>query len=709
MSLADKRMVLLAREVESKKKSLAYEFPREFRKARSGLVQFLLDVFRPNPLQQGSRLRGFYFSGQRLVSHVAPIGENTVTDFSAAPRRADATMFFGAKPPLRPGEVPAASSAVVNSTMPKPLFLTEFFQNILLKDRAGNVAPRVNMREQMYRNLAFGGMGGLLLILSVCWANSWRNNRQLLNEVQASVESVNRLPPGGTTTDALPELESLRASLVKLNEYDRHGAPLSYRWGLYAGNNVAPALNRLYFERFRITFLDPILGKFTTLFRSLKSSEPVQDDVYSLLKTYRMITSGACPPDGKLLNASLLPMWSPAGLSPAESELAEMQMQFYVSELMIQNPYKQQVAEDDAAVTQAQTYLHDLNGPDRIFRLLVDQVNHDTQGDNLSNYPANYDEVLTGPKSVDAVYSRSGWDAMMDHIHNDKLASGGEACVLGDTSRFSNLTLDLATKRDVEELYLKSYIDHWSSFLAAHHVVAFGGTADAARKLHTLADNNRSPLLGLVYMVSHNTDIASGPSANSKVGEAVDQITKNAKQGISGVLKRLGEKKDQSKAIDEIAPPAGTSPADVVRDFEPVHVMVDPAKADSWLNAKNQDYIKSLAELGNALAAIPARPDPRIPADQQAIDNANKAVESANTALHTLTGLFPNTPSQVDVDLKALLAEPINYADRSLKHLPPFPRLPLLLFLRLLLLHQIWGRLRRRSIIPRGRCALVLS
>ena len=673
MSLADKRMLLLARETESKKKSLAYEFPREFRKARSGVVQFLLDVFRPNPLQQGSRLRGFYFAGQRLVSHTPAVGEATMTDFSAAPRRADATMFFGTKPSLRPGEASAASGAGIHAAVAKPLFLTEFFQNILLKDRAGNVAPHVNAREQMYRNLAFGGVGALLLLLCVLWADSWRNNRQLLNEVQASIDSVNHLPGEGATPETLSELETLRGPLARLNDYDRHGAPLSYRWGLYAGNDVAPAMNQLYFERFRNVFLNPMLGKFTALFLSLKSTTPVQDDVYSSLKTYRMITSGACAPDSKFLNASLVPVWMSAEFSPSESELAEKQMQFYVSELTVRNPYKDQVAEDEEAVTQAQAYLHDLNGPDRIFRLLVDQVGQETQGDNLSNYPAAYDEVLVGPKSVEAVYSRAGWDGMMDRIHNNKLASAGESCVLGDGSRISNLTLDSETKREVEELYLRNYIKHWSAFLGSHHVVAYGSTADAARKLRVLADNNRSPLLGLVYMVSHNTDVASGVSANSKVEQAVDQIATSAKQGIGSVLDRFGAKKAQSKVTAEIMPAVGVSPADVMREFAPVHVMVDPTKSDSWLNSKNQDYIKSLAELSNAIAAIPARPDPKAPADQQAIDNANKALEAADASLHTLTGLFPNTPSQVDVDLKALLAEPITFAERSLRHLPAPP------------------------------------
>ncbi|MGB7718501.1 MAG: type VI secretion protein IcmF/TssM N-terminal domain-containing protein, partial [Bryobacteraceae bacterium] len=66
-SLADRRIVLLPRENDPQKVPGAYEFPREFRKLRNGLVQFLVDVCRPSQLRASPFLRGFYFSGVRPV------------------------------------------------------------------------------------------------------------------------------------------------------------------------------------------------------------------------------------------------------------------------------------------------------------------------------------------------------------------------------------------------------------------------------------------------------------------------------------------------------------------------------------------------------------------------------------------------------------------------------------------------------------------
>ena len=66
-SLAERRLDLLARENEGDKKPGIYEFPRELRKLRTLLVQFLVDLARPSQLSVNPFLRGFYFSGVRPV------------------------------------------------------------------------------------------------------------------------------------------------------------------------------------------------------------------------------------------------------------------------------------------------------------------------------------------------------------------------------------------------------------------------------------------------------------------------------------------------------------------------------------------------------------------------------------------------------------------------------------------------------------------
>jgi type VI protein secretion system component VasK len=399
--------------------------------------------------------------------------------------------------------------------------------------------------------------------------------------------------------------------------------------------------------------------------------------VYSLLKSYRMITSGECKPDGEFLNSSLMPIWSSAlSLSAVDTaSLAEKQMQFYVSELKVRNPYQQEIAENGKAVTRAQAYLRDLNGPDKIFRALVEQLNHEKPGDTLSHYVPNYGEVMTGPNSIDAAYTRAGWDAMMESIRGHKLASAGEPCVLGTQSRLQDITLNAATERDVQDLYIKNYIQRWQSFLGAHHVEQFRNAPDAAQHLRILADNNRSPLLGLVYMTSHNTDLAAAQSGESTVQVMGQAAKEQINKGIANLWNKVGGK--SNTGVPHPTPPSDIPSAkSVMIAFAPAHAVVDPANPEKWLNPNNQGYVQALEELGNSLAGMPARIDTKEPADQQAVERANKALQAAIAAHHSLGALLPNTSSQVDVELKALLEEPINHAGRVIKAVPIKPPPP---------------------------------
>jgi type VI secretion system protein ImpL len=671
MSLAEKRLIFLAREDEAKKKSTAYEFPRELKKLRGDVVQFLLDVFRPNPLQPGPRLRGFYFSGQRWISRNVAASDNSVVGFTVMPRRAEATIMFGAKPAT------PARSAVPSGAIAKWMFLTDLFHNVILKDQAGHVAPTVNTREQEYRMFAFAGAGALLLLLCMVWANSWRHNRDLLNSVKTAVQSVHLYHSDAATYDeALTDLDSLRMPLVTLLDYDRHGAPVSYRWGLFSGHDVTNALSTLYFDRLRRLVIDPSLSSITAVFLGLDQSAPV-GNVYDLLKTYRMVTSGACKPDAEFLGNTLLPIWAQTGssLSPDESTLAGRQLQFYISELFIRNPYEGAIQENSAAVRNAQAYLSQLNGPDKILGSLVAQINKDQQADVLGSYAPNYVGVLSGPATVEAAYTRNGWVALMDDIQNHKLDSAGEACVVGKQSGSGAISFTSENERQVKDQYIHNYIQHWKSFVAQHHVEAFHGPSDAAQKLSTLADNNRSPLLAVAYMTAYNSDLASLGHGGGSTAQALTEAGKGAvKNFISKMSKATGTATTPVQSA--LTPASGLGANDVMYAFKPAWAVADPANRDKWINPTNQPYIQALQELGNSLAALPSQNDKKDPATQQAFDRANKALAAARTAYDALGAAIPSTSSGVDLDLKTLLLEPITYARAIIDRVPAKPEPP---------------------------------
>lgn len=672
MSLCDRRMVLLAREDDSAKKSMAYEFPRELKKVRGNLVRFLADVVKANAMQPGPQLRGFYFSGVRRIARTSTAQDLSVTKFSGAPRALDATVFFGSRPNAG-GRNIVAKPTDGDGTVPKWTFLTDLFHSVVLADSAGHEAPRPDTRPHLYRNVAFASVGSMCLLFSMVCANSWVNNRNLLNSFQATVNSMQRVIAPTPGPDTINELETLRSRLADLQGFEMNGAPLSYRWGLYSGHALSGAMNELYFNRFRRLFMDPMLASFVRDL-SATATGASQNDIYTELKAYRMITSGACKPDEAVLATTLLPVWTSA--VPVSQELlpiADKQVQFYLAALLFRNPYQGQLTENPDAVKLAQAYLQSLHGPEKLVRAAVEKVNRAGKSDSLVSYASNYTEVINGPGQVQAAYTKEGWTAVLANVHDKQLASAGEACVIGET--VSRLPLDTETQQKAETLYMQAYVSQWKNFVAAHNVTAFANRQDAVRKLRILSDNNRSPLLGLVYMVARNTNFPAEPPKStletgvSRVGQEVSALGKKVGQILPGLAKDTKSPQGEPQATEA---PGGPTPADVFNEFQPVKAVVDPTKPDKWVNDNNKEYLTALAQLSDAIGALPEHFEL---SDQPKYDAAKRAADDSLNAARKLEQSFSHPSLGVDLDLKRLLEQPILYAKGFL---PADPTRPLI-------------------------------
>ena len=77
-SLCDRRPDLLSREHDGDKLSGIYEFPRELRKLRAPIIQFLVELCKPTQLGPAPFLRGFYFSGVRATFVSEPVRQAPV-------------------------------------------------------------------------------------------------------------------------------------------------------------------------------------------------------------------------------------------------------------------------------------------------------------------------------------------------------------------------------------------------------------------------------------------------------------------------------------------------------------------------------------------------------------------------------------------------------------------------------------------------------
>ena len=187
-SMAALRPEYLARENDASKLPGIYEFPREFRKLRSLVVQFLVDVCRPSQLTVGPFLRGFYFSGVRpVVVTDAPPG--------AAARRAAGLRGALPAPPgmFRMGATQAPQPVVsghATRKVPQWLFLGHFFSDILLADRAAMGASGASTKTGFWRRVLLISAAALCFILTIGFVVSFFKNRALENQTIEAARGI---------------------------------------------------------------------------------------------------------------------------------------------------------------------------------------------------------------------------------------------------------------------------------------------------------------------------------------------------------------------------------------------------------------------------------------------------------------------------------------------------------------------------------------
>jgi type VI secretion system protein ImpL len=504
-SLCNRRIDFLAREHAPDKLPGAYEFPREFRKLRNSLVQFLVDLSKPSQLRAAPFLRGFYFSGVRpvVVEELAPAAPAARAPQQPGQAPSTATGIFrsGQAAPAQP--LPAAPQVRGTRRVPQWLFLSHFFHDILLEDRSALGASSSSVKANLLRRVLLATAAGLCLLVSIGFLVSYVRNRSLETRVLEAARGIRAVEPGGQalpSLDSLKRLDTLRQVLVTLTEYEREGPPLSLRWWLYTGSDLYPDVRRTYFNR----AFHPVVFGWTqaALLESLRRlpGSPGPNDqyrpVYDALKAYLITTSEYKRSTREFLSPVLLNRWAEGRNVDAErTGLARNQFDFYSEELKTANPFSTE--NDTLTVERARRYLKSFNAEERIYQGLVDAASR--KFPPVRMFP---NEVVLDPKEVRGAFTKDGWSFMQTTFK--KPVFEGEEWVLGPQVFAAQDQAQLEQK--LRAFYYRDFIKEWREFVKAASVSKYNDLQDAANKLGILS-GGQSPLLGLLCLVSQNTNV----------------------------------------------------------------------------------------------------------------------------------------------------------------------------------------------------------
>jgi type VI secretion system protein ImpL len=614
-SLCDRRPDFLAREHDPVALAGAYEFPRELRKLRGGVVQFLVDLCRPSQLQAGPFLRGFYFSGVRAVvtQEVAAPAPREQRPASGALGGATSVFVAGG----RPAEA-EAPRAMTTRKVPQWLFLSHLFSDVLFAD--STVAGGSGARVGLLRRILLVAAACLALVYAIALIVSYSGNRSMETSALTAVRAIGSAQVTAIETpplETLARLETLRQSLETLTWYQQQGAPLRLRWGLFTGDDLYPTVRRAYYSRFYSLLFGSTQLSLVEGLRRLPPAPTPTDDygaAYDTLKAYLITTTHHDKSTRLFLSPVLMRHWLEGkNPDPERVQLVRKQFDFYSEDLRLSNPFSSQA--DSFVVDRGRRYLSQFAGVERVYQFMLAEASRQNPSVNFNQQFPGSARVVVNTKEIAGAFTRGGWTTMQKSIPNADRFFAGEQWVLGDQGASG---IDRAQmERQLRDRYTADFIGQWRAFLQATTVVRYANLKDAAGKLTDLA-GNQSPLLAAFWVVSQNTAVASEPVKNA---------------------------------------------------FQPVQAVVSPESKDRYIGPSNTNYMNALVSLQAAVEQ--ASGGAGGPGDPM-IGQINTQATSAKILTRQMAQGFRIDPEgKVEQTTQKLLEDPILQVESLIRSMGP--------------------------------------
>ena len=503
-----------------------FQFPLEFATLRSNLNEFIGALFAKNTYQETPIFRGVYFTSGTQEGR--PM-DRVLGSMARA---------FG----LRPQAEVAPSAEQAKEA--KSYFVTDLFKKIVFPDQ--NVAGRTarEMRRQRFRRFGYAlaalAIALLLIVPSSC---TFARNQELVTSSKDIAVNASKLRWDDNTPaiEKANKLDAIRARLLQLDAWNRDGAPISYRWGMYTGNSLYPALRGVYVSLLRTGFADPSKAELEGHLRSIDPASSTKGEAfnrsYDDLKTYLMMSDlelahldppWAGPRLSRTWASTLKTPWTPeldAELKPHVDTYTDLVKRGEIP------PWKG----DKALISRARTSLLQVPQIDREYEALVRDANFEIAAVRFDSiFYGSIATYVTSKKvtTVEGAYTRLGWNRVRELLEEKQGKLAAEKWVLGEEEKVSEAEIKKQVAK-LRELYFEKYKNAWRDFLASIEVQRPENKEKALEELQALSEPEW-PYLRLLRTLNDNTDLELQPpagAAEKTLDKAIDKaIDKGAKK-----------------------------------------------------------------------------------------------------------------------------------------------------------------------------------
>jgi len=619
-----------------------FSFPLQLVSCQPVLSRFAELLFHQNPYQENPFFRGFYFTSGTQEGHpIDRIIENV-------------------------GRASGLQGLIQDSREPveaQSYFIKNLFTDVIFPDRVLASPSTTVFRQRGFLRVAVFGISIFSVGLSIfLFGSSYLGNKLLIESVQDdSIKAVHirrqagpQVPPS-QFTENIALLDSLRARLDELRQYEEEGVPLRF-WGFYEADRLYEPLKTIYHHEFNSLVLKPTkqgmeaqLSRFATL-ASLRSETEDTDNYYSLFKAYLMLADPEHlnPP---FLTKQLQRIWHqtvPGSFSQGQIVLDDplkvalyRLLRFYSFHLA--GDGTEGLRLNSSLVRNVRAVFRHIPLTQRLYNQVLNQASESLEPFTLQVALQGHQQPhLVSDYRIPGIFTKEGWEqAFREDLEIVLENHEKEHWVLGEKEPVQD-----ELTQAVQVRYFGDFTQHWFRFLESVRIRSDLAATDILNLLEDLKAQP-SPYTLLLEAVKKNTGL---------MGNTLLAVTEGGAGFIEKMKRKLLSEESPSEKI-LILPEAFEDP--VYQNFRSIHKFVTPPDGQEKVQAPLDQYLNVLSQiyeiLHGTLPSEGAVQDP-IAIAQSIAQEAPNDLTNAFTTVRQLTLSLDPQPKRV---LEPLLIEPI--------------------------------------------------
>jgi type VI protein secretion system component VasK len=327
--------------------------------------------------------------------------------------------------------------------------------------------------------------------------------------------------------------EDLREVLVKLDDYERNGAPFYMGFGLYSGNRIyKEKLLPIYFSVIEQRFKNPTVAKIESELKKFNGGSAVANPSqltaqeeenlskhYDLLRAYLML-SGDYKDKANATDISnaLKSYWTTESKIPAGLELsAQQQLDFWARQIDREEAPGRfpRINLDQNLVKATREKLKVFPAANRYYKRKVTEISKSidekiglTNAEGILTRNSADTTFIEGTYTVPGAYTLDGYKQMKVAILQSNVELAVDDWVLGEQGKTAIAQTTDAAR--IEEFYLRDYAQHWRNFVKGINVKPY--TKETAKEALQQFSSVSSPMKILVTQIARNTNFSAKPT-----------------------------------------------------------------------------------------------------------------------------------------------------------------------------------------------------